>query len=142
MACWHAVSAAARWAAETATATEASPTSSRPVRWAIAVRMQPCSSVTRARDALELEHRHLVERLVVEPQHLASARDVAHRADERRDRAGARIGDARDQPPEVDRLDGELGERVTTRRPARDGRDQRDLVAVVQRDPPGRRRRG
>ena len=65
-----------------------------------------------AGDALELEHRHLVERLVVEPEDLAAARDVAHGAEEGRDRAGAGIRDTGDQATEVDRLDRQLGERM------------------------------
>ena len=86
----------------------------------------------RARDAHDLLLGHARVGLVLEVEHLALARALAHGAREGRDRAGVRAADVRDQAAEVDRLGAEQDERLVGA--ARDGRDQRDLVAVAERD--------
>ena len=112
--------------------TEASPTATTPVRCQMAARRHPCSATTVARDAGDLLLGHARIGLVLEVEHVAVARALAHRPGERRDGAGVGAGDVRDQAVEVDRLGAEQDERLGLA-PARDGWDQRDLVALLQR---------
>ena len=82
-------------------------------------------------DARDLLLGHARVGLVLEVEHVALARALAHRAGECRDRAGVGAADVRDQAGQVDRLGAEQDERLGLGA-ARDGRDQRDLVAVLR----------
>jgi hypothetical protein len=78
------------------------------------------------RDARHHRLGHLGVGLVLEALDFAAAGTAPHRARERRDRAGALVGDLGDHLVE---REGALGHEEGA---ARDGRDQRDLVAVPQ----------
>ena len=121
--------------------TEASPTATTPVRCQIGCAQAAVLGHDGARDARDLLLGHARVGLVLEVEHVAVARALAHGAGERRDRAGVRAGDVRDQAVEVDRLGAEQDERLGSAA-ARDRRDQRDLVAVLQRAPIARRTPG
>ena len=116
--------------------TLASPISTRPIRWWIATFAEAVLRGQLVREPRQHRLGHLLERLVLEIEDVAAARAAAHRADERRDGAGLVARRLGDRGPEVERL------RAEAERPAGYGRDECDLVAVVQRRRPALRTRG
>ncbi len=132
----QAASASPRCGAETAITTDDSPMATRPTRWAMATRAE----VVRA---LELGGQvghdllgHALVGLVVEVENRPAAGMDAGRADEDRGAAGALISHLRHDGSHVERL------RAEPEGAARDGRDERHLVAVGELAGRARRTRG
>ena len=122
----QAASASPRCGAETAITTDDSPMSTRPTRCAIATAQR---SYLRSRSRGQLLHDllgHALVGLVLEVEHRPAAGVDARRADEDGGAAGALVRDLRDDGRHVERL------RAEPERAARDGRDERHLVAVGQ----------
>ena len=116
-----------RWAEATATATEASPISRRPMRWCMAI----VEHVPALADlALDLAHDlagHSRVGVVFEVAHVSAEVVVAHDADEQRDRASFWREDQVVQRSWIEHIAGDLEEFVVGA--AADGGNQRDLVA-------------
>ena len=81
------------------------------------------------RDLRHHVFRHLGVGLVLEVEHRSPSRLPPNRAEKRRDRPGALVGDLADDGLERERLPGDA------KPTARDGRDQRHLVPVGEHAP-------
>ncbi len=123
----QAESASCLWAAETAIATDTSPTSQRPVLCAIATSWRLVSRLHALRDLRHDFLRHPLVGLVLERDHLAAARLASHGALEGRDRPGLLVLDLRDDRDQVEgpvhqpELPPETGGMIATSSPSDNG---------------------